>query len=81
MTIAVMLFRMQDKIWYCSYFETHWNARDFEPFWHVYVLWLGVYWWNVTSECPTTWRQTVTRRDVRPSHDVTSDRYTKEKIR
>jgi len=38
-------------------------------FWHVYVLWLGVYWWNVTSECPTTWRQTVTRRDVRPSHE------------
>jgi len=38
-------------------------------FWHVYVLWLGVYWWNVMSECPTAWRQTVTRRDVRPSHE------------
>jgi len=27
-------------------------------FWHVYVLWLGVYWW---------------KRDVRALHDVTSD--------
>jgi len=30
-------------------------------FWHVYVLWLGVYWW---------------KRDVRATHDVTSERYT-----
>jgi len=28
------------------------------PFWHVYVLWLGVYWW---------------KRDIRALHDVTSD--------
>jgi len=31
------------------------------PYWHVYILWLGVYWW---------------KRDVRATHDVTSERYT-----
>jgi len=58
-------------------------------FWHVYVLWLGVYWWkrdvrathDMTSERYTMWRQSVTQRDVRyvprcdvrALHDVTSD--------
>jgi len=48
-------------------------SPHFRPFTHVYVLWLGVYWWkrdvralrdvtsdmsqNVTSERYTTWRQ------------------------
>ena len=61
-------------------------------FWQLYVLWLGVYWWkrdvkathDMTSGRHTTWRQSVTRRDVRyvprktrfrymaPSHECTS---------
>ena len=31
--------------------------------------WGGFAWWNVTSDRHTTWRQTVTRRDVRPSRE------------
>jgi len=45
-------------------------------FWHVYVLWLGVYWWkrdvratlDVTSECYTTWRQICPTKDKISSH-------------
>ena len=33
----------------------------FTSFWHVCVLWLGVYWW---------------KRDVRATHNVTSERHT-----
>jgi hypothetical protein len=52
----------------------------FFRFWHVYVLWLGVYWWkrdvrathDMTSERHTTWCQSNTRRDIRALHDVTS---------
>ena len=39
-------------------------------FWHIYVLWLVVYWWKRDVRAT---HESVTRRDVRASHDVTSD--------
>jgi len=49
-------------------FENKWTCKCIKmvltvslAFWHVYVLWLGVYWW---------------KRDDRALHDMTSERYT-----